>query len=230
MTAPITTAVTARPASRAMEAATVGVCCLSMFMIAVDTTVVNLALPLIGRGLHAGVAGLQWTIAAYTITTASLMLTSGSIGDRFGRRGVLQAGMALFILASVGCALAPSVGWLIACRALQGAAGSTLTPMSMGILTATFADPAARARVLGLWSGTFGVGMVAGPAFGGALAAVWGWRSLFWINVVPGLIAILLAGLVVPDSRAARPRRIDLPGQVLVIVFLASLTYGIIEG
>jgi len=211
-------------------AVTVCVCCLSMFMIAVDTTVVNLALPLIGRGLHAGVAGLQWTIAAYTITTASLMLTSGSIGDRFGRRGVLQAGMALFILASVGCALAPSVGWLIACRALQGAAGSTLTPMSMGILTATFADPAARARVLGLWSGTFGVGMVAGPAFGGALAAVWGWRSLFWINVVPGLIAILLAGLVVPDSRAARPRRIDLPGQVLVIVFLASLTYGIIEG
>ena len=206
------------------------VCCLSMFMIAVDTTVVNLALPLIGRGLHAQVAGLQWTIAAYTITTASLMLTSGSIGDRFGRRSVLQAGMALFILASVGCALAPSVGWLIACRSLQGAAGSTLTPMSMGILTATFADPATRARVLGLWSGTFGVGMVAGPACGGALAAVWGWRSLFWVNVIPGLIAIVLAGLVVPDSRAARPRRVGPPGQGLVIAFLACLTYGIIEG
>jgi EmrB/QacA subfamily drug resistance transporter len=220
----------ASPHGRATGAVTVCVCCLSMFMIAVDTTVVNLALPLIGRGLHAQVAGLQWTIAAYTITTASLMLTSGSIGDRFGRRTVLQAGMALFIIASVGCGIAPSVGWLIACRALQGAAGSTLTPMSMGILTAMFADPAARARVLGLWSGTFGVGMVLGPVCGGALAAVWGWRSLFWVNVLPGLIAIAAAGLYTPDSRAARPRRLDLPGQVLVIAFLACLIYGIIEG
>jgi EmrB/QacA subfamily drug resistance transporter len=220
----------AGPHGRVTGAVTVFVCCLSMFMIAVDTTVVNLALPLIGRGLHAPIAGLQWTIAAYTITTASLMLTSGSIGDRFGRRTVLQAGMGVFVLASVGCGIAPSAGWLIACRALQGAAGSTLTPMSMGILTAMFADPAARARVLGLWSGTFGVGMVAGPACGGALAAVWGWRSLFWVNVLPGLAAIVLAGLVVPDSRAARPRRLDLPGQVLVIAFLACLTYGIIEG
>jgi EmrB/QacA subfamily drug resistance transporter len=215
---------------RVAGAVTVCVCCLSMFMIAVDTTVVNLALPLIGRGLHAQVAELQWTIAAYTITTASLMLTSGSIGDRFGRRTVLQAGMALFVIASVGCSIAPNVGWLIACRALQGAAGSTLTPMSMGILTAMFADPAARARVLGLWSGTFGVGMVLGPVCGGALAAVWGWRSLFWVNVLPGLIAIAAAGLYTPDSRAARPRRLDVPGQVLVIAFLACLTYGIIEG
>jgi EmrB/QacA subfamily drug resistance transporter len=201
-----------------------------MFMIAVDTTVVNLALPLIGRGLHAPVAGLQWTIAAYAITAASLMLTSGAVGDRFGRRSVLQAGLAVFTLASAGCGIAPNVGWLIACRALQGAGGSALTPMSMGIITATFADPAARARAIGLWSGTFGVGMVAGPAVGGVLAAAWGWRSLFWITIPPGLIAIVLAGLVIPDSRAACPGRIDAPGQALVIAFLGSLAYGIIEG
>ena len=213
-----------------MEAATVGVCCLSMFMIAVDTTVVNLALPLIGRGLHAPVAGLQWTIAAYTITTASLMLTSGSIGDRFGRRTVLQAGLGLFTVASLGCSLAPDVGWLIACRALQGAAGSALTPMAMGIITATFTDPAARTRAIGLWSGTFGVGMAVGPALGGVLAAAWGWRSLFWVTILPGVIGIVVAGLVVPDSRAVRPRRLDPSGQVLVIAFLACLTYGIIEG
>jgi EmrB/QacA subfamily drug resistance transporter len=201
-----------------------------MFMIAIDTTVVNLALPLIGRGLHAPVAGLQWTIAAYTITTASLMLTSGAIGDRFGRRSVLQAGLAVFTVASAGCSVAPTVGWLIAFRALQGAGGSALTPMSMGIITATFTDPAERTRAIGLWSGTFGVGMVAGPVVGGVLAATWGWRSLFWITALPAVTAMVLAGLVIPDSRAARPGRIDAPGQALVTAFLACLVYGIIEG
>jgi len=230
MAALISKAVAARPVGRTVEAATVFVCCLSMFMIAVDTTVVNLALPLIGRALHAPVAGLQWTIAAYTITTASLMLTSGSIGDRFGRRTVLQAGLGVFTVASLGCSLAPNMGWLIACRALQGAAGSALTPMAMGIITVRFTDPAARTRAIGLWSGTFGVGMAAGPALGGALAAAWGWRSLFWVTILPGVIGIIVAGLVVPDSRAARPRRLDPPGQGLVIAFLACLTYGIIEG
>jgi len=215
---------------RAARAAIVCVCCLSMFMIAIDTTVVNLALPLIGRGLHASVAGLQWTIAAYTITTASLMLTSGSVGDRFGRRTVLQIGLAVYTLASAGCSVSPDTGWLIACRALQGAGGSALTPMSMGIITATFADPAARARVLGIWSGTFGVGMAIGPVLGGVLAAAWGWRSLFWITIGPGLVAIIAAWLVIPDSRAPRPRRLDPPGQVLVIAFLGCLTFGIIEG
>jgi EmrB/QacA subfamily drug resistance transporter len=201
-----------------------------MFMIAIDTTVVNLALPLIGRGLHAPVAGLQWTIAAYTITTASLMLTSGAIGDRLGRRSVLQAGLAVFTVASAGCSIAPDAGWLIACRAVQGAGGSALTPMSMGIITATFTDPAARARAIGVWSGTFGAGMAAGPALGGVLAAAWGWRSLFWITTLPGVIAIVLAALAIPDSRAARPGRTDPPGQALVITFLACLVYGIIEG
>jgi len=212
------------------KAATVCICCLSMFMIAVDTTVVSLALPLIGRGLHAPVSGLQWVLAAYSIATASLMLTSGSIGDRFGRRTVFQAGLAVFVLASAACSMAPNAGWLIACRALQGAGGSTLTPMSMGIITATFTEPAARARAIGLWSGTFGAGMAAGPALGGVLAAAWGWRSLFWITILPGLVAMVAAGLVIPCSRAARARRLDLPGQALVIAFLACLTYGIIEG
>lgn len=218
------------PAHQPPKAAILAICCLSMFMIAVDTTVVNLALPLIGRGLHASVAGLQWTIAAYTITTASLMLTSGSIGDRFGRRSVFQVGLAVFALASLGCSLAPSTGWLIAFRALQGAAGSTLTPMSMGIITATFPEPAARARAVGIWSGTFGVGMAIGPAVGGLLASAWGWRSLFWITIAPALAAVVAAGVLVPASRPARARRLDPPGQVLVTVFLASLTYGIIEG
>ncbi len=214
----------------AAKAATVCICCLSMFMIAVDTTVVSLALPLVSRGLHAQVAGLQWILSAYSIATASLMLTSGSIGDRFGRRAVLQTGLAVFVLASAGCSIAPNVGWLIACRALQGAGGSTLTPMSMGIITATFTGPAARARAIGLWSGTFGVGMAVGPALGGVLAAAWGWRSLFWITILPGLVAIVGSGLVIPRSRAARARRLDPPGQALVTAFLACLTYGIIEG
>jgi EmrB/QacA subfamily drug resistance transporter len=212
------------------KAVITAICCLSMFMIAVDTTVVNLALPLIGRGLHTSVAGLQWTITAYTITTASLMLTSGSIGDRFGRRTVLQAGLAVFTLASAGASVAPSAGWLIAFRALQGAGGSALTPMAMGILTATFTEPAARTRAIGLWSGTFGVGMAIGPVIGGLLASAFGWRSLFWITILPGAAGIVAAWWVVPNSRAERPRRLDPPGQVLVIALLACLTYGIIEG
>jgi EmrB/QacA subfamily drug resistance transporter len=214
----------------ARRAAIVGVCCLTVFMIAIDTTVVNLALPLIGRGLDAPVAGLQWTIAAYTVTTASLMLTSGAIGDRFGRRAVLQAGLTVFTLASAGCSVAPGVGWLIACRALQGAGGSALTPMAMGVITVTLSDPAARARAMGIWSGAFGVGMAIGPVLGGGLADALGWRSLFWVNIPVGAIAIVLAGVLIPASRAGRPRRLDMSGQVLVIVFLACLTYGIIEG
>jgi len=223
-------AASSRLPGRATQHLAVFVCCLTMFMIAVDTTIVNLALPLIGRDLGATVAGLQWTVAAYTITTASMMLTSGSLGDRFGRRTVLQAGLAVFTAASAGCGFAPSVGWLIAFRAIQGAAGSALTPMAMGILTAMFANPSARARVLGIWSGTFGIGMATGPVIGGVLAAIWGWRSLFLINIVPGLAGLALSVLVMPQSRAARPRRLDPPGQVLVIAFLACLTGGIIQG
>jgi EmrB/QacA subfamily drug resistance transporter len=215
---------------RGRRAVIIGVCCLTVFMIAIDTTVVNLALPLIGRGLHAGVAGLQWTIAAYSVTTASLMLTSGSIGDRFGRRTVLQVGLVVFTLASLGCGLAPSVGLLIAFRALQGAGGSALTPMAMGVITATLSDPSARARAMGIWSGSFGVGMAAGPVLGGILADTLGWRSLFWINIPVGVIEIAVAGLVIPAARAQHRRRLDPVGQALVIVFLACLTYGIIEG
>jgi EmrB/QacA subfamily drug resistance transporter len=212
------------------RAAIVGVCCLTVFIIAIDTTVVNLALPLIGRGLHAPVAALQWTMAAYSITTASLMLTSGAIGDRFGRRRVLQAGLGVYVVASAGCSIAPSASWLIACRALQGAGGSALTPMAMGVITATLTDPAARARAMGLWSGAFGVGMAVGPVLGGVLADAWGWRSVFWITIPVAVIAMALAGLVIPGSHAARPRRADPVGQVLVITFLACLVYGIIEG
>lgn len=215
---------------RGRRAVIVGVCCLTVFMIAIDTTVVNLALPLIARGLDAGVAELQWTIAAYSVTTASLMLTSGSIGDRFGRRAVLQVGLAVFTLASLGCSLAPNVGLLIAFRSLQGAGGSALTPMAMGVITATLADPSARARAMGIWSGTFGVGMAAGPVLGGVLADALGWRSLFWLNIPVGMIEIAVAGLVIPAARAQHRRRLDPAGQVLVIVFLACLTYGIIEG
>jgi EmrB/QacA subfamily drug resistance transporter len=218
------------PPGRAKRAAVVAVCGVSLFMIAIDTTVVNLALPLIGRGLRTPVSGLQWTIAAYTLTTASLMLTAGSVGDRFGRRAVFQAGLTIYSLASLGCSLAPGAGWLIAFRALQGAGGAALTPMSLGIIAATFTDPAERARAIGVWTGAFGVGMAAGPVIGGGLAAALGWRSVFWITVPPGAAAIVLARRVLPESRAARARRLDPSGQVLVIAFLACLVYAIIEG
>ena len=136
----------------------------------------------------------------------------------------------MYTLASLGCSLAPSVSWLITFRALQGAGGAALSPMSLGIITATFTDTAARARAIGIWTGTFGAGMAAGPVIGGALAASLGWRSVFWITIPPGVAAIVLARLILPQSRAAHPRRLDPPGQALVIVFLACLVFGIIEG
>jgi EmrB/QacA subfamily drug resistance transporter len=218
------------PPSRAMGAAIVAVCSIGLFMTAVDTTVVNLVLPLISRGMHTPVAGLQWTVAAYAITTASVMLTAASIGDRIGRRTVLQAGLAVYTAGSLGCSLAPGVTWLIAFRVLQGVGGAALTPMSLGIITATFTDRAARSRAIGVWTSAYGAGMAAGPVLGGFLATAWGWRSVFWISVLPGAFALVAAQKILPQSRAAVPRRLDPPGQVLVTVFLACLVYGIIEG
>src|ERR1700761_3352734 len=127
------------------------VCCLSLFMVGLDNTIVNVGLPSIGRDLHAGVSGLQWTVAAYTITLAALLMASGAVADRIGRRTIFQVGLSLFTLGSWLCSLAPSLGWLIGFRVLQGAGGSMLNPAALGIITNTFTRPAERARAIGVW-------------------------------------------------------------------------------
>ncbi|MEZ0094146.1 MFS transporter [Streptacidiphilus sp. EB129] len=205
------------------------ICCMSLFIVGLDNTIVNVALPSIQRDLHASVSGLQWIIDAYTLVLASLLMLSGSTGDRIGRRRTFQFGLLLFTLGSLLCSLAPGLGWLIAARMIQAVGGSMLNPVAMSIITNTFTDPRERARAIGVWGGTVGVSMALGPLLGGLLVGSIGWPSIFWINIPVGIAALLLAGRFVPESRAARPRRIDPVGQLLVITLLASVTYGIIE-
>lgn len=216
--------------SRGRRMLILAICCMSLLIVGLDVTIVNIALPSIQRDLHASVSGLQWTIDAYTLVLASLLMLSGSTADRMGRRRIFQTGLALFTLGSLLCSLAPGLGWLVAFRMLQAVGGSMLNPVAMSIITNTFTEPAERARAIGIWGGVVGISMALGPVVGGALVTSVGWRGIFWVNIPVGIAAIVLTALFVPESRAPHPRRVDPIGQLLVIVALASLTYAIIEG
>jgi EmrB/QacA subfamily drug resistance transporter len=206
------------------------ICCLSLFIAGVDLTIVNVALPSIQRSLHASVSGLQWTIDAYALVIACLLMLSGSLADRFGRRRVFQTGLAIFSLGSLLCSVAPGLGWLVAFRGLQAVGGSMLNPVAMSIIVNTFTDRRERARALGIWGSVAGLSLAIGPVIGGVLVSGIGWRSIFWINVPVGIAAIALTQRFVPESKAPRARRLDPPAQALIVVFLGSLTYAIIEG
>ncbi|MFF8829475.1 MFS transporter [Streptomyces sp. NPDC015131] len=205
------------------------ICCMSLLIVSLDNTVLNVALPSLREDLGADVAGMQWVVDAYTLVLASLLMLAGSTADRIGRRRVFTAGLVLFTLGSALCSLAPGLGWLVAFRAVQAVGGSMLNPVAMSIITNTFTEPRARARAIGVWGGVVGISMAAGPLVGGVLTDAVGWRSIFWINIPVGLLALFLTLRYVPESRAPRPRRVDPVGQLLVVVLLGSLTYAIIE-
>jgi EmrB/QacA subfamily drug resistance transporter len=206
------------------------ICCLSLFLVGMDATIINVALPSIGRDFHAQVSGLQWTVDAYMLVVASLLMLSGSMGDRIGRRRVFQAGMTIFTLGSLACSLAPGLGWLIAFRALQAIGGSMLNPVAMSIVTNTFTEPRERSRAIGLWGSVLGLSIALGPVIGGALVDSTGWRGVFWVNVPVGIAGFLLAARYIPESRAAVRRRLDPVGQVLIVALLGALSTAIIEG
>jgi len=206
------------------------ICSMSLLIVGLDATIVNVALPAIHRSLHSTLAGLQWTVDAYTLVLASLLMLAGSTADRLGRRRVFQAGLALFSLGSLLCALAPSLGVLVACRMLQAVGGAMLSPVAMSIVRNVFEDPRERARAIGVFAAMFGISMALGPVLGGFLVSAISWRAIFLVNLPVALAAIALTARFVPESRAPRPRRIDPVGQVLVIAALAALTYAIIEG
>ncbi|HWN60412.1 MAG TPA: DHA2 family efflux MFS transporter permease subunit, partial [Streptosporangiaceae bacterium] len=216
--------------SRQRRYLVLAICCLSLFIVGLDATIVNVALPNIGRELHSSVSGLQWTIDAYSLVLASLLMLSGSTADRVGRRRTFQAGLAVFTLGSLLCSVAPGLGWLVAFRMLQAVGGSMLNPVAMSIITNTFTEPAERARAIGVWGGVFGLSMAMGPVLGGALVDAVDWRGVFWVNIPVGIAALVLTALFVPESKAPRPRRLDPFGQLLVIAGLGSLTYAVIEG
>ncbi|GAA2633401.1 MFS transporter [Paractinoplanes durhamensis] len=206
------------------------ICCMSLFIVGLDATIMNIALPALRADLGASISGLQWTIDAYTLVLASLLVLSGSTADRIGRRRIFQTGLVLFSAGSLLCSVAPSLGWLIAFRAVQAIGGSMLNPVAMSIITNTFTEPRERARAIGVWGGVVGFSMAVGPLLGGLLVDTLGWRAIFWVNVPVGIAAFLLAAKFIPESRAPHPRRLDPAGQVFVFLALAGVTYGIIEG
>jgi len=206
------------------------ICSMSLLIVGLDATIVNVALPAIRSSLHASVAGLQWTVDAYTLVLASLLMLAGSTADRVGRRRTFQTGLVVFSVGSALCAFAPSLELLVAFRVVQAIGGSMLNPVAMSIIRNVFDDPRQRAQAIGLWGAMFGVSMALGPIAGGALVDTVGWRAVFLVNVPVGIVAVVLTAMFVPESRAERTRRIDPVGQGLVIVGLASLTYAIIEG
>ncbi|WP_217554114.1 MFS transporter [Streptomyces sp. GbtcB6] len=205
------------------------ICCMSLLIVSLDTTALNVGLPSMQRELHASTAGLQWTIDAYTLVLASLLMLAGSTGDRVGRKKVFMTGLVVFSVGSLLCSLAPNLDSLIAFRMVQAVGGSMLNPVAMSIITNTFTDPRERARAIGVWGAVVGISMAAGPLVGGLLVESVGWRAIFWVNIPVGLAAVLLTLRFVPESRAPKARRPDPVGQVLVIALFGSLTYAIIE-
>ncbi|MFG2528779.1 DHA2 family efflux MFS transporter permease subunit [Streptomyces sp. NPDC048516] len=205
------------------------ICCVSIVVVVMDISIVNVALPSMGRDLHASESGRQWAVDAYTLVLAAFLVLAGATADRFGRRRVFQAGLAAFGLGSVLCGLAPDIGWLIAARALQAVGGTMLNPVAMAIVANTFTGAAERARAIGVFASMSGLALALGPTLGGGLVDALGWRSVFWINVPIVAVTIVCAALFVPESRAERARRFDPVGQVLMVLVLGGVVYAVIE-
>ena len=200
-----------------------------MFVVSLDSSIVNIALPRIGHQLRASGPALSWVVDAYTLALAALLISSGSVADRIGRRRCFRYGMTVFGAGSILCGLAPNLPVLLAGRVIQGAGGSMLNPVALAIIGSVFADRRARARALGTWGAVLGIAMTLGPITGGALTATAGWRSIFWINVPVCLIAVAAASRWVPESFGVRAAGRDIVGQVLVAATMFLLVLTIIE-
>ncbi|GLW09771.1 MFS transporter [Microtetraspora sp. NBRC 13810] len=194
-----------------------------------DATIVNVALPTLGRELGAGLTHLQWVVDGYTLTFAALQLIGGSLSDRMGARRAFAVGLVLFVLSSLICGLATSPGMLIAARFAQGIGAAVQLPASLAMVRHAYPDAAARTRAVGVWAAVGGAAVAAGPVLGGLLLGWLGWRSLFLVNLAIGVIG-LLATARSHATRAGGGRRLDLPGQVVVVLTLSGLTFALIEG
>ncbi len=208
---------------------TIGATCFGLFMVMLDNTVVNLALPTIQRELGSSLTGLQWIVDAFTLVLAAFMLTGGTLGDLYGRKRAFIGGLITFTAASLLCALSPSIELLIAGRAIQGLGAAAMMPATLSILTNTFSDPKERAQAIGIWAGVSGIALAVGPALGGVMVDAWGWQSIFYLNVPIGVVAMVIAARLVRESKNPEGRSLDIPGQILGIVGLGALTFAFIE-
>jgi EmrB/QacA subfamily drug resistance transporter len=202
--------------------------CTLLFLTFLDNTVVSVALGSIQTDLRAGVSALQWVVSAYALTFASIMLACGMIGDEFGRKKVMLSGAGVFCAGSVMCALAPNVAVLIAGRAVMGLGAAASEPGTLSMLRQLYTDERLRNRAVGIWAAVTGLALAAGPVVGGILVGVWSWRGIFWFNLAFGLAALLVAGLVLPESADPDAHRVDTSGTLLGAAALAALVFGII--
>jgi DHA2 family methylenomycin A resistance protein-like MFS transporter len=203
--------------------------CVGYFLVLLDVTIVNVALPTIASGLGAGVASLQWVVDGYAIALASLMLAGGSIGDLHGHKRLVLAGLSAFGVASLACGAAPSAGVLIAARVLQGAGAALLLPGTLAIVTRAFPEPGEQARAIGVWAGIGSLALPAGPVLGGALTAAFGWRAVFLVNVPIVIGAILVARRVVRETGESSEGAVDAAGAILAAGILATATFAFVE-
>ncbi|WP_157575870.1 MFS transporter [Mycobacterium sp. GA-2829] len=205
-------------------------CCLSLLIVSMDATIVNVAIPAIRTDLHASPSQLQWVVDVYTLVLASLLILAGASGDRFGRRRVFQIGLTVFAIASLLCSLAPNIETLIAARLVQAIGGSMMNPVALSIVSQIFTGRVERARALGIWGSVVGIAMSIGPIVGGLLIETVGWRAVFWINLPICAAAIILTAVFVPETKSTVMRDIDPIGQILAVLFLFGVVFALIEG
>src|SRR6516225_9649123 len=203
--------------------------CAGASMLLVDVTIVNVALPDMARQLHTSFGDLQWVIDLYALVLGALVLTVGSVADRFGRRRLYLTGLVVFAASSLACGLAPNVGMLIAARGVQGLGAAAMFATTMALISSTYSGRD-RGVAFGTWGAINGAASAAGPIIGGLLTAHFGWRWIFLVNLPVSVVAVLVTLLVVAESRDPRPRGIDVPGMVSFTVAAAALTYALIRG
>src|SRR2546429_9020750 len=201
-----------------------------LFMIMLDNTVVTVALPTMQRALHVSISQLEWVVIAYALTFASLLITGGKLADLYGRRRIFVFGLAIFTLSSLACGLAPSAGFLIGARAVQGVGAALMNPATLSIIVATF-PPRQRGQAIGIWAGVSALALAIGPLGGGLIVENLNWNWIFFVNVPVGVLGIAVSQFAIRESRdTSHEQSIDLPGLLTSAGFLFSLSYGLVEG